>query len=184
MTRQRWIVFGAALTAATILYAKVSTDYDHNAAFSNYRTYSWVDLKASNDLWKDRISSAVDEQLSAKGWSKVPSGGDASVSAYGSTKARYEQQTYFNDLGGFGWRYGWRGRWGGGWGPGFGTTATTTVDRIPVGTLVVDVFDTNNKNLIWQGESSETLSEKPDKNEKKLEKDVAEMFKKFPPEKG
>jgi hypothetical protein len=36
--------------------------------------------------------------------------------------------------------------------------------------------------LIWRGSSSETLSEKPEKNEKKLEKAVEDMFKKFPPQ--
>jgi hypothetical protein len=30
--------------------------------------------------------------------------------------------------------------------------------------------------------SSETLSSKPEENEKKLDKDAAAMFKKFPPE--
>jgi hypothetical protein len=50
--------------------------------------------------------------------------------------------------------------------------------------LVVDIFDGNSKKLIWRGSSSETLSEKPDKNEKKLEKAVDEMFKHFPPSRG
>jgi hypothetical protein len=47
--------------------------------------------------------------------------------------------------------------------------------------LTVDVFDSQSKQLLWRGKSSETLSGKADKNEKKLEKDVADMFKKFPP---
>jgi hypothetical protein len=59
--------------------------------------------------------------------------------------------------------------------------ATTTTENTPVGTLTVDVFDSQSKQLLWRGKSSETLSGKSDKNEKKLEKDVADMFKKFPP---
>ncbi len=59
--------------------------------------------------------------------------------------------------------------------------ATTTTENTPVGTLNVDVFDSQTKQLLWRGKSSETLSGKSDKNEKKLEKDVTDMFKKFPP---
>jgi hypothetical protein len=37
------------------------------------------------------------------------------------------------------------------------------------------------KKLIWRGVASDTLCGKPDKDEKKLEKVVADMFNKFPP---
>jgi hypothetical protein len=46
---------------------------------------------------------------------------------------------------------------------------------------VVDLFDVNSKKLIWRGSSSETLSNKPDKNIKALDKDVQKMFDHFPP---
>jgi hypothetical protein len=59
--------------------------------------------------------------------------------------------------------------------------ATTTVENIPVGTLVVDLFDGSTKKLIWRAHGSDTLSGKPEKNEKKLEKRVAELFEHFPP---
>jgi hypothetical protein len=51
----------------------------------------------------------------------------------------------------------------------------------PVGTFVVDMFDGHTKKLIWRGTSDKTLSEKPDKNAKKLEDAVKAMFKHFPP---
>jgi hypothetical protein len=38
--------------------------------------------------------------------------------------------------------------------------------------------------LIWKASSSATLTGNPDKNEKKLDKDVHDMFKHFPPKKG
>src|SRR5205823_3128973 len=68
-------------------------------------------------------------------------------------------------------------RWGGGFGD-----ATTTVDNYKVGTLVVDLFDANSKNLIWRGSASDTLSDKSDKNIKELDKGVQKMFAHFPPE--
>jgi len=73
---------------------------------------------------------------------------------------------------------------GGGWRwRGFGGESTTTVETYKIGTLVVDLYDTNNKQLIFRGSANDTLSKNPQKNEKILEKAVDKMFKKFPPEK-
>ena len=47
------------------------------------------------------------------------------------------------------------------------------------GTLVVDL--SNNKQLIWRGVASDTLSDKPDKNAHKIEKAVEKLFKSYPP---
>jgi hypothetical protein len=153
-----------------LLLADVSTDYDHSADFGRYHTYSWVGAKAGNTLWVDRITAAVDSQLAAKGWSKTASGGEASVSAFGKTTEQDNLQTFYEGFPGWGWR---------GWG-GMGT-ATTTVVPEKVGNLTVDIFDGQSKHLIWRGVASDTLSSKPDKNEKKLEHSVEDMFKHFPP---
>jgi hypothetical protein len=159
-----------ALTAASIALAvKVSTDYDHKIDFSRYKTYSWLQVKA-DPLWTDRIREAVDSQLAAKGWTRAADGGDASVAAFGSTSKQPRIETFYTDFGG-GWY--WRGLGDG--------TATTTVDYTPVGTLVVDLFDTPTKKLIWRGTATDVLSSKPEKNENKLTKAVEEMFERFPP---
>jgi len=59
---------------------------------------------------------------------------------------------------------------------------STTEETYKVGTLVVDLFDTNTKKLIWHGSASDTLSDKSDKNIKTLNSDVQRMFDHFPPE--
>jgi hypothetical protein len=161
----------AALATAGLCIADLKTDYDHNADFGRYHTYSWIQpAKANDSLWSGRITSDVDSALSAKGWQKVPSGGDASVSAFGSTRNQKTLQTYYDGMGG-GW--GWRG-----FGDGM---ATTTVENTPEGTLVVDIFDSNTKKLIWRGVDTKSLSGNPEKNIDKLAKAVEDMFKKFPP---
>lgn len=165
--------------AVTCLFAKTSMDYDHSASFAKYHTYSWAGVNVQEPLWQDRIENAVDGQFSAKGWQKVPSGGDAEVSAVGATRNQQTVDTFYD--GGFGGGWFQRGWWGMG-GPGM---ATTTVENTPVGTLHVDIFDGQSKKVIWHGTSSDTLSDKPDKNKDKLTKAVADMFKNFPPhEKG
>jgi hypothetical protein len=55
------------------------------------------------------------------------------------------------------------------------------VDYTPIGTLVVDIFDTPTKTLIWRSVATDAMSRKPEKNEKKLMKAVEEMFEHFPP---
>jgi hypothetical protein len=60
-------------------------------------------------------------------------------------------------------------------------TATTTESEYTVGTLVVDVFDGKSKNLLWRGIAQDELSDKPDKNIKKLGKASDKLFKNFPP---
>jgi hypothetical protein len=68
------LFFLATLGAA--FAQKVETDFDHQANFSEYKTYSWQEIKPANSLWDSRIKSAVDAQLAAKGWTQIASGGD------------------------------------------------------------------------------------------------------------
>jgi Domain of unknown function (DUF4136) len=152
---------------------QVKTDYDRSANFAQYKTYSWEHVKTQDPLDVDRIKSAVNAALAAKGWTQVDSGGDVSIVAMEITQNQQTLNTFYDGLGG-GW--GWR-RFGGG---GFGQ-ATTTTETYKVGTVVVDLFDSKTKQLIWRGSESDTLSNKSEKNIKNLDKGVEKMFKNFPP---
>ena len=173
MNKQRTLIafVGTALLFATASFAEqVKTDYDRSADFSRYKTYSWEKVQTQDPLWVGRIKEAVDVALTAKGWTPVASGGDVSVVAIEMTKNQQSLDTFYNGFGG-----GWR------WGGGFGDE-TTTVHNYKVGTLVVDLFDAKTKTIIWRGSSSDTLSNKSEKNIDNLDKGVEKMFKKFPPE--
>ena len=166
-----------AILVATASLAEVKTDYDRTVEFSRYKAYSWGKIHSQDPLWGDRIKATVASALAAKGWTEVESGGDVSIMAMEMTEDHRSLNTYYDNFGG-GW--GWR-RWGGGFGDGFGTS-TTTEETYKVGTLVVDFFDTKTKKLVWRGSASDTLSDKSDKNIKKLNSDVQRMFDHFPPE--
>ena len=169
-----FVLTGIMLLLAGIASAQqVKTDYDRSANFAQYKTYSWEHVKTKDALDVDRIKSAVNATLAAKGWTQVDSGGDVSIVAVEMTRDQQTLNTFYNGFGG-GW--GWR-RFGGG---GFGN-ATTTTETYKVGTVVVDLFDTKTKELIWRGTSSDTLSNNSDKNIKNLNKGVEKMFKQFPP---
>jgi hypothetical protein len=160
-------------TLGAALAQHVQTDFDHQANFSQYKTYSWQKIEPPNSLWDARIKNAVDAQLAAKGWTQVDSGGDVAVVAMKTSKTQRTLRTFYDGFGG-GW--GWR-RFGGG---GFGDSTTTEQDY-KVGTLVIDLYDAKTKQLIWRGSAQDTLSDKATQNEKNLDKGVAKMFKAFPP---
>jgi hypothetical protein len=171
MNRHKAICLSMALAMflTTASFAQqVKTDYDRSANFGAYKTFSFEKVQTEDPLWVDRIKSAVANALTAKGWSQVQSGGDVSVVAVGMTQAQQTLDTFYNGFGG-GWRWG-----------GFGD-ATTTTDTYRVGTLVLDLFDTKTKQLLWRGSASDTLSNKSSKNIKNLDKGVEKMFVHFPP---
>jgi hypothetical protein len=168
-----FLLIGLILFAGKVSAQQVKTDYDHGANFAQYKTYSWEQVKTNDPLDVDRIKSAVNAALAAKGWTLVDSRGDVSIVAMEITRNQQTLNTFYDGFGG-GW--GWR-RFGGG---GFGE-ATTTTETYKVGTVVVDLFDTKTKQLIWRGSESDTLSNNSDKNIKNLDKGVEKMFKKFPP---
>src|ERR1700731_3020787 len=130
--KKTFALFGLLFCSSlSLLAVSISTDYDHSANFSQYKTYSWLKVQAADSLWADRIQQDVDKQLAAKGWTKVESNGNATVTAFQSTHDQQTLQTFYDGFGG-GWR--WRG---------FGGTglSTTTTEVTKVGNVVVDVFD-------------------------------------------
>ena len=171
MNAQRMMatVAGLLLFSTAVFGQQVKTDYDRAMDFGQYKTYSWEKVQTQDALWVDRIKSAVNAALAAKGWTEAPSGGDVAIVAMEVTQNHRTLNTFYDGFGG-----GWR------WGGGFGN-ATTTVDTYKVGTLIVDLFDAKSKKLIWRGSASETLSNRSDKNIKNLDKGVQKMFDHFPP---
>jgi hypothetical protein len=168
-----FLLIGMIVFAGTASAQQVKTDFDRSANFTQYKTYSWEQVKTKDALDAGRIKSAVNAALATKGWTQVDSGGDVSIVAMEIAKNQQTLNTFYDGFGG-GWGY---RRFGGG---GFGE-ATTTTDTYKVGTVVIDLFDTKTKQLIWRGSESDTLSNNSDKNIKNLDKGVEKMFKKFPP---
>jgi hypothetical protein len=164
------------LFAGSSSAGQVKTDYDRSADFGQYKTYRWEQVKTQNPLDINRIKSSVNAALTAKGWTQVDSGGDICVMAVEITRDQQTLNTFYDGFGG-GW--GWRRFGGGGFG-GLGQ-ATTTTETYKVGTLVVDLFEAKTKQLVWRGNSSDTLSSNSNKNIRNLDKDVEKMFKQFPP---
>ncbi len=171
------VVAGFALAVAGGAWAQdVKVDYDKSANFGAIKTFS-VKLGTSwgNQIGEKRVMDEFTQALTEKGWKVAPEGqADAQVVLHGATQTKRSLNTFYS--GGMG-GYGYRG-WGGMGGMG---TATTTESEYTVGTLVVDIFDKTGKSLLWRGAAQDELSDKTDKNIKKLGKASDKMFKDFPP---
>jgi hypothetical protein len=188
--RVRAVLLGVGISAAVCLGGtaalaqKVHTDYDHSAPFSDFHTFSFGKVQTTNPLDTRRVQDEIVRDLTYHGWKEVPTGGDVVVTAVEAEHDSKEYQTFYDGLGpGFGWG-GWGGWWGMGWGGmgmGMGGDSTTSVHSVPVGTLMVDLYDQHTHNLIWRGVSKENVSSNMNKDTGQLQKAVDEMFYKFPP---
>jgi hypothetical protein len=159
--------------AGTVMAQDVTRDYDHSTDFSKYHTFMWIkEPRPENPLMKQRIIDAVNAQLEAKGLTQVDTGADLGISANVATRQEQTLETFYDGFPGWGWN-----RWGGYW----GGPAVANVYTYQVGTLVVDLFDTQTKQVVWWASATDTVSSNPEKNSKKLEEAVTKMFKHYPP---
>jgi hypothetical protein len=166
-----------ALACAPAFAQDVKTDFDKSADFSKIKTFAVkIGTSWNNQISEKRITDEIAQTLTEKGWKQVDANPDALVLLHGATEKQKNLNTFYSGMGGYG-GYGYRG-WGGGMGMG---TATTTVSEYLVGTLVVDIFDANTKALMYRGTASDEISDKPDKNIKKIAKASDKLFKDFPP---
>ena len=154
---------------------EVKKDYDKNFDFSKIKTFTVkIGTSWNNELSEKRVVAAVEKKLTELGWTKAadPAAADVEVVLHGATSDKQDLQTFYT---GFAGGYGW-----GGWGMGMGTATTTSV-TYTVGTLVLDMFTRDNHALVFRGSASDTLSDKAEKNQKKLAKALNKLFVNFPP---
>lgn len=143
---------------------EVVVDFAKGSRLANCGTYTWsLGHPTQHPLQDERIVDAIDAGLAAKGFRRLESGGACIVTYHASL----EQQKQVDLWEPGGWRF--RG--------GYASVDVRTVQR---GMLVVDIADAESRRLLWRGVARDTLSDKPEKNHKKLAKAVDKMFKDLP----
>ncbi|MFI5182336.1 MAG: DUF4136 domain-containing protein [Thermoanaerobaculia bacterium] len=162
----------AAVGVASCSTLKTSVDYKPGTSFSQYRTFGFKDVdEIRNNILDARIKAALTTQLTAKGLTR----NDGSPDLWIVPHPRLSKQTQINTYNtGWGYGWGWRGGMGG---------STSTVEQIPVGTLIIDLVDSKANELVWRGTASETLKESstPQEREKDVNDAMAKLFEGFPP---
>ena len=125
-------------------------------------------------LMRERTHEAIAAQLQARGMSRVESHPDVYIVTHRTYKVEY---TYFPSYGwGWGAPYAWSGYYNSpGW---YGGSVYEELR----GTLAVDIEDAKSGALLWRGIETKHVHEtsKPAKRDKRVYKEVADVFKRFP----
>lgn len=167
----------AACAAAPAFAAKPQIQWDEAYDFSTIKSFQWDNspesLEAKNPFMHSRVVAAIENELTAVGLTKVQANADVHVTYHTST----EQQVRLNSTS---YGYGFGGYGGVGWGHygyGYGgpVSTTTSVDTYDEGTLVVDIWASASKQLIWRGTATRVFSEDIDKAERQVVDIIEQM---------
>jgi uncharacterized protein DUF4136 len=185
-TSMRQITLGLGLIlAAGCAGQPVTTDYSPATSFSHFRTFALVsppDTAAAQQLLDQRVSNAVQAQLTGKGLTQTDRQNADLFVGYGMVdKTHKEVYSYGNGWGwggGWGWRY---YRWGVAW----PMTVQRRVETYTDGTVVVNLIDAKTKQVVWEGEVADVVSlpvGNPVSATKQIDGAVAKLFAKYPPQ--
>lgn len=185
-------IFTICIFSYNPVSAQVTSDYDKDADFTQYKTYSfggWQEgsEKLFNDLDKKRVLESFKSEFTQRGMEYVLGDADVVVTLFFVIDEKTSTTAYTNYMGngmGYGAGYG-GGRYGGysraswGWGGGSSTT-TYSEEDYREGTFVVDIYDAKSKTLVWQGVSQKEIKEDASKRAKSIPKAAKKIMKKYP----
>lgn len=161
---------------------QTSFDYDKGVDFTKYKTYAFsedaVNLKI-DDLNRNRVLKALENQLAAKGFTKSATP-DIVVDIH--VKGQQYQTATATTTGtgyGYGGYYGYRGY---GYGSGF-TTTQVSYDNYTEGTLTVAFVDLELNQIVWQGTGVKTINENAsaEKREENINYAIQQIMANYPP---
>ncbi|GAB6097018.1 hypothetical protein JCM14469_32720 [Desulfatiferula olefinivorans] len=182
------------ITGVTLLFialsgcttVRVSQDYKKNLTLTGINTYAWKnatqqqtgDIRIDNPFNDQRIRSAVDNALAAKGYRRASGSPDIFVSYNYSIQVKTTGSSGGPVIG-FGFGMGGR-RSAIGVATGVGSEATQSDQGI----LVIDIADGTTEELLWRGTSTATVDTQasPEKTTALFQKMVEKNLAQFPPD--
>jgi len=166
-------LFLASLLAGCASDPMVQTDRDPAVDFRQYHSFAWKqEPPISNPLLKQRIVSAVNAELTGKGWQQVPEA-QADLVLVGNV-ATHEDVALNYYYEGNAWA-GWDLRAG-------GTTGMHRMEQrsYRIGTLIVDVFDAASRRAVWRATAEGTVPQTEEHQSRDALVAVHGMFRDFP----
>ncbi len=159
----------------------VTSDWSPTANFEAFNTYAWLPDgqsdgagPASDPFTDQRIRAAIESQMADRGLEKVSREGDLMVGYQVTTRTNVCYRTTSTSWGRSGW-----GGWGGG---------VTTMRTVPVysqsGTLLISIYQTEGKSLVWHGSGQADLRNitDPELRQERISDVVNRVLRTFPPE--
>ena len=171
------------LPAMPLLAQDVRYNFDQQADFTKYKTYTWAqhpDSLKVDEITLNQIGQVFDVELAKKDLREIKEGPADLVIVYQIAYREEKQISGYSS----GWDAGpgWGPTWYGSMGGGFSTSTTST---IPIGSVALSFYDVGEKRLIWTGHVSKTIEvgAKPEKQIKNMEKSAQKLLKNYPPKK-
>lgn len=184
----RRFLFLPILLAALALSAcgggmTITTDFDDSTDFSALRTFRYAhkdelnpsDVLQTNPFAGKRVRAAIESNLNKLGYiledTEIP---DFVILAHAGVKDKVSVTNWGTSYGGY--YGGWYDPW---WGPYGGNTSVSYYEE---GTLVIDIVNVTDKELIWRGMATGTLPSNPsaEQSEKNINKAVGGILSRFP----
>jgi hypothetical protein len=173
---RRFVLTGlAAVLLSPVLACSTMTvraDHDSQHDFSAYDSFAIFERQGKekkqpqmSPLVDRRIGAAMAAELEAKGFASAsPRDADFLVTFYTAVRRR----VVVHHSGWYGWRrWGWHG-------------GTRWVNSYPEGTLVIDIIDRRDRQLVWRGVGEGAFTNSNPSDEK-VAKRVGKILKTFPP---
>ncbi len=183
MTRN---VLGLVCAAALLLTGcasgpSVRSDYDKAADFGGYRTYGFVaqagtDTSEYRSLSTQLLQNAAAREMEARGYVRSENP-DLVINFKGKLEEKTDIESVPGPYYGPAWDYrGWYGAPYGGWGG-----SQTYTRRYTIGTLVIDLVDRQQRQVVFQGATEGIVTAKMLENrEQTINQAVAEIFARYP----
>lgn len=154
---------------ATSSLPTVKTDYDNEANFSAYNTFNWSNEIENqeeshpildNSLVRKRIKNAIRSEMEGRNY-KFSENADLLVNFH----VVIEEKTGYTTTPSFGYRY---------W-------ARDNVQpyNYKEGTLIIDLIDKKQNQLVWQGYTEGIIDNNPEKMEEKMRAAISLIFKEY-----
>jgi hypothetical protein len=173
------LALGVAFTTAQAAKPQIQWNKDYD--FGSVETFQWQDtdspLETSNPFLHTKVIDDIEAQLRDAGLRKVDQEADVYVTYHTSVEqnVRLDSDSFGYGFGGYagpGW-----GAWGYGYnGP---ISTTTNVVTYDTSTLIVDIVDADQNELVWRGSYARVFSEDAEKAEKQVEAALEAMAKRW-----
>lgn len=164
---------------------KIGTHYDEKYYFKGYKTFAWISQEPINQnkngsekaspLTLKKITNSIQNHLQSIGYQYTD---DTSLADFVLSYSVGSREKFTMDY----FPHDYRQYWGWYWDGEQHRSSQWHVQSWTVGTLTIDIFDNKNKQPIWHGWATKTVTENDRKDPgDSIEKAVNKIFNDFPP---
>ena len=154
---------------------KVSTDYNPDLNIANWKTYQWQldpipsDDPYDNDLNRNRVTQAINQELTKKGFSIKASQPDFKISYFFLVESKVDVHRIHNHCPWIHCGYG---------------SYETYVSQYKYGSLIIDLIDAKTNELQWRGIVGARVTEgaTPQEKQENIKAAIQYLMQEFPPE--